>query len=110
MRHRTRALRPLGRESRQACLARIGRAAESTVVGALTELLDPAASMGGEVNHAMLLDRATTSAHPVELHLEREGLQILVMSSGVAHDQPRVKMELDSHRARMPRQRSASAP
>ncbi|WP_084038891.1 galactokinase [Demequina sp. NBRC 110053] len=67
-------------------LARIGRVAENKAVGAPTGLLDQAASMLGEEDHAVFLDCDTEAAHPVPLHLKQEGLAILVMNSNVEHE------------------------
>ena len=67
-------------------LARMGRTAENEAVGAPTGLLDQAASMLGEEDHAVFLDCDTEQAEPVALHLREEGLQILVIDSRVEHD------------------------
>ena len=67
-------------------LARMGRVAENEAVGAPTGLLDQAASMLGEEDHAVFLDCDTEFAEPVALHLREEDLQILVIDSRVEHD------------------------
>jgi galactokinase len=67
-------------------LARVGRLAENTAVGAPTGLLDQAASMLGVTDHAVFLDCRSEEARPVALHLREEGLGILVMDSRVEHD------------------------
>ena len=70
----------------QLALARIGRVAENKAVGAPTGLLDQAASMLGEEDHAVFLDCDTEEARAVALHLREESLQILVMNSNVEHE------------------------
>lgn len=67
-------------------LARMGRVAENEAVGAPTGLLDQAASMLGQEDHAVFLDCDTEHAEPVEMHLREENLQILVIDSRVEHD------------------------
>ncbi len=67
-------------------LARIGRLAENQAVGAPTGLLDQAASMLGQEDHAVFLDCDSEHAEPVSLHLRDEGLAILVIDSRVEHD------------------------
>ncbi|WP_062070920.1 galactokinase [Demequina sediminicola] len=67
-------------------LARLGRVAENSAVGAPTGLLDQAASMLGQEDHVVFLDCLTEDAKPVPLHLREEGLGILVMNSNVNHD------------------------
>lgn len=67
-------------------LARLGRVAENEAVGAPTGLLDQAASMLGQEDHAVFLDCDTEHAEPVALHLREENLQILVIDSRVEHD------------------------
>ncbi|WP_061961469.1 galactokinase [Demequina flava] len=67
-------------------LARLGRVAENTAVGAPTGLLDQAASMLGQEDHVVVLDCLTEEARAVPLHLREEGLGILVMNSNVDHE------------------------
>ncbi|WP_062077446.1 galactokinase [Demequina globuliformis] len=67
-------------------IARLGRVAENTAVGAPTGLLDQAASMLGKEDHVVFLDCLTEEARPVPLHLREEGLGILVMNSNVEHE------------------------
>ena len=67
-------------------LARAGRLAENVAVGAPTGIMDQCASLLGEADHAVFLDCATEVADSVPLHLDREGLTVLVIDTKVRHD------------------------
>ena len=67
-------------------LARAGRLAENVAVGAPTGIMDQCASLLGEADHAVFLDCATEIADSVPLHLDREGLTVLVIDT---HGAPR---------------------
>lgn len=66
-------------------VAKAGRVTENHVVGAPTGLLDQAASMLGERDHAVFLDCRTEEAESVPLHAEEAGLVLLVIDSKVEH-------------------------
>ncbi len=67
-------------------LAKAGQLAENTVVGAPTGIMDQTASLLGEQGRAVLLDCRSRLTTLVDLHLERDGLGILVIDTGAAHD------------------------
>jgi len=67
-------------------LARAGRLAENVAVGAPTGIMDQAASLLGEPDHAVFLDCGTESAQAVPLHLDRAGLTVLVIDTQVRHE------------------------
>lgn len=66
-------------------LARAGQLAENTVVGAPTGIMDQTASLFGAEGKAVLLDCRSRETTLVELNLERDGLSILVIDTGAAH-------------------------
>lgn len=66
-------------------LARAGQLAENIVVGAPTGIMDQIASLYGEKDRAVLLDCRSRETTPVDLNLERDGLGILVVDTGAAH-------------------------
>ncbi len=69
----------------KAALARAGQRAENTAVGAPTGIMDQTASMFGEPGRAVLLDCLTMRTSLVDLHLERDGLAIVVIDTGAGH-------------------------
>ncbi len=74
----------LGRD--RMALARAGRLAENVAVGAPTGIMDQSASLLGEADHAVFLDCSTEIAESVPLHLDREGLAVLVIDTHVRHE------------------------
>ena len=66
-------------------LARAGRLAENSAVGAPTGIMDQAASMLGEKDHAVFLDCMTEVAQTVPLHLEENALALLIVDTRVEH-------------------------
>jgi len=66
-------------------LARAGRLAENSAVGAPTGIMDQSASMLGETDHAVFLDCTTEVAHSVPLHLEENNLALLIVDTRVEH-------------------------
>lgn len=67
-------------------LAKAGRLAENTVVGAPTGIMDQVASLVGESGAAVFLDCRTLETRQVELGLADAGLQIMVIETGTRHD------------------------
>jgi galactokinase len=63
-------------------LARIAQAAERLAVGVPVGLMDPASSLLGRKDHALLLDCATGEHRPVPLP---PGIALVVFDSGVRH-------------------------
>lgn len=70
----------------QNTLARAGQYAENTAVGAPTGIMDQTASLFGALGHAVLLDCRSRQTTLVNLHLERDGLAIMVIDTGTAHE------------------------
>jgi len=66
-------------------LARAGRLAENVAVGAPTGIMDQCASLLGEQDHAVFLDCGTETADSIPLHLDRDGLTVLVIDTLVTH-------------------------
>lgn len=66
-------------------LARAGRLAENIAVGAPTGIMDQAASMLGELDHAVFLDCTTEVAQTVPLRLEQNYLALLIVDTRVEH-------------------------
>jgi len=66
-------------------LARAGRLAENSAVGAPTGIMDQAASMLGELDHAVFLDCTTEVALTVPLHLKENDLALLIVDTRVEH-------------------------
>lgn len=66
-------------------LARAGRLAENSAVGAPTGIMDQAASMLGELDHAVFLNCTTEVAQTVPLHLEEHDLELLIVDTRVEH-------------------------
>lgn len=66
-------------------LARIGQLAENEIVGAPTGIMDQSASLLGELDHGVFLDCRDLSARVIELGFAREGLELLIIDTKVAH-------------------------
>ena len=66
-------------------LARVGQRAENVAVGAPTGIMDQSASLLGRAGSAVFLDCRSQRAELVELNLERAGLVVLIMDTGVGH-------------------------
>ncbi len=66
-------------------LAKAGRLAENEAVGAPTGIMDQMASMLGEQDAGIFLDCRSLDAQVVELGFAAEGLELLVMDTGVKH-------------------------
>ncbi|MEX1078064.1 MAG: galactokinase [Homoserinimonas sp.] len=71
----------LGRET----LARVGQRAENVAVGAPTGIMDQTASLLGRNGSAVFLDCRSLHTELIDLGLERAGLVVLVMDTGVSH-------------------------
>jgi galactokinase len=65
-------------------LARLCSRVENDWVGARTGLLDQLASLGGEPDHALLIDFQTMALTPVPLRLD--GYRVVTLDSGEVHD------------------------
>ena len=66
-------------------LARAGRTAENSAVGAPTGIMDQMASMLGQSDAAIFLDCRSLHTEIVPLGFEDAGLELLVMDTGVKH-------------------------
>ena len=66
-------------------LARVGQLAENEIVGAPTGIMDQSASLLGELDHGVFLDCQDLSAVVVDLGFAREGLELLIIDTRVAH-------------------------
>lgn len=66
-------------------LARVGQLAENEIVGAPTGIMDQSASLLGELDHGVFLDCQDLSAQVVDLGFAREGLELLIIDTRVAH-------------------------
>jgi galactokinase len=66
-------------------LARVGQLAENEIVGAPTGIMDQSASLLGELDHGVFLDCQDLAAHVVDLGFAREGLELLIIDTKVAH-------------------------
>ena len=73
----------LGLERR--ALARVGQHAENAIVGAPTGIMDQSASLLGETDHGVFLDCRSLEAEVVDLGFAREGLELLIIDTKVAH-------------------------
>lgn len=73
-------------EFERSVLARAGQLAENAVVGAPTGIMDQTASLFAESGKAVLLDCRSRETTLVDLHLEREGLGVLVIDTGAVHE------------------------
>ncbi len=66
-------------------LARVGQLAENEIVGAPTGIMDQSASLLGELDHGVFLDCEDLSASVVELGFAKNGLELLIIDTKVAH-------------------------
>jgi len=66
-------------------LARVGQSAENEIVGAPTGIMDQSASLLGELDHGVFLDCRDLTAQVVDLGFAREGLELLIIDTRVAH-------------------------
>ena len=66
-------------------VARLAQRGENDFVGAPTGLMDQLASLGGEVDRALLIDFETSSVEPVAFELDAHDLALLVVNSNAAH-------------------------
>jgi galactokinase len=66
-------------------LARVGQLAENEIVGAPTGIMDQSASLLGELDHGVFLDCRDLQAEVVDLGFAREGLELVIMDTKVAH-------------------------
>ena len=66
-------------------LARVGQLAENEIVGAPTGIMDQSASLLGELDHGVFLDCQDLTAKVVDLGFAREGLELLIIDTKVAH-------------------------
>lgn len=66
-------------------LARVGQLAENEIVGAPTGIMDQSASLLGELDHGVFLDCRSLAAQVIELGFAREGLELLIIDTKVAH-------------------------
>ena len=73
----------LGLERRE--LARVGQHAENAIVGAPTGIMDQSASLLGETDHGVFLDCRSLESQVVDLGFAREGLELLIIDTKVAH-------------------------
>ena len=67
-------------------LAKVGQLAENDAVGAPTGIMDQTASLLGEPDCAVFLDCRALDSDIVELGLAAEGLEILVIDTGLPHE------------------------
>jgi galactokinase len=74
-----------GLELDRRTLAEVGRQAENEVVGAPTGIMDQSASLLGESDSAVFLDCRSLESRIVPLGLERDGLALLVIDTGITH-------------------------
>ena len=66
-------------------LARVGQLGENVIVGAPTGIMDQSASLLGETDHAVFLDCRSLESKAIELGFAREGLELLIIDTKVAH-------------------------
>ena len=66
-------------------LARAGRLAENEAVGAPTGIMDQMAAMLGRADSAVFLDCRSLEAEAVDLGFREQGLEVLVIDTGVTH-------------------------
>lgn len=66
-------------------LARVGQLAENEIVGAPTGIMDQSASLLGELDHGVFLDCRDLTSQVIELGFAREGLELLIIDTKVAH-------------------------
>jgi galactokinase len=73
----------VGLDRRQ--LARVGQMGENVIVGAPTGIMDQSASLLGETDHGVFLDCLTLEAESIELGFAKDGLELLIIDTKVAH-------------------------
>ncbi|MEY3846059.1 MAG: hypothetical protein RJA66_326 [Actinomycetota bacterium] len=66
-------------------LARVGQMGENTIVGAPTGIMDQSASLLGETDHGVFLDCRSLEAQAIDLGFAKEGLELLIIDTKVAH-------------------------
>ena len=66
-------------------LARAGQLGENEIVGAPTGIMDQSASLLGEADHGVFLDCRSLEAEVIELGFARDGLELLIIDTKVAH-------------------------
>ena len=66
-------------------LARAGQLGENEIVGAPTGIMDQSASLLGKADHGVFLDCRSLEADVVELGFARDGLELLIIDTRVAH-------------------------
>ncbi|MEY4018865.1 MAG: hypothetical protein RLZZ590_165 [Actinomycetota bacterium] len=66
-------------------LARVGQLGENEIVGAPTGIMDQSASLLGETDKGVFLDCQNLEAQVVDLGFAREGLELLIIDTKVAH-------------------------
>jgi galactokinase len=66
-------------------LARVAQFAENQIVGAPTGIMDQSASLLAQTDFGVFLDCRTLDAKVVELGFAREGLELLIIDTKVAH-------------------------
>lgn len=66
-------------------LARVAQFAENNIVGAPTGIMDQSASLLAQTDFGVFLDCRTLDAKLVELGFAREGLELLIIDTKVAH-------------------------
>jgi galactokinase len=66
-------------------VAEMSQRVENEYVGAGVGYMDPAASMFGRAEHALLIDTRSRSIEPVRCHVAEHDLRFLLVDSGVTH-------------------------
>jgi galactokinase len=66
-------------------LARVGQLGENEIVGAPTGIMDQSASLLGQTDHGVFLDCQSLEAQVIDLGFAREGLELLIIDTKVAH-------------------------
>ncbi len=66
-------------------LAKAGQLAENEIVGAPTGIMDQSASLLGETDHGVFLDCRSLGSQVVNLGFSRDGLELLIIDTKVAH-------------------------
>jgi galactokinase len=66
-------------------LAKAGQLAENVIVGAPTGIMDQSASLLGKKDHGVFLDCKTLESEVVELGFAKDGLELLIIDTKVAH-------------------------
>lgn len=66
-------------------LAKAGQLAENEIVGAPTGIMDQSASLLGKTDHGVFLDCKSLDSQVVNLGFARDGLELLIIDTKVAH-------------------------